>query len=176
MNKPKTTDKKYYSIMDGKGGEFNQRMYIRDLEEYKTLKEERNYYTPKYADFHLGFEYQHYDEKCDSWMNCFYLTMYDQRGDSKLEELNMGNERVKYLDIKDFKECGFIKTCTYSTDYSDELQYEKGKFAILYNHHTNKMTVLRSEPKILKEPIVVFNGTIRNKSEFKILQEWLGIA
>ena len=39
MDKPKTTDKKYYNILDGRGGEFNSRLYCKDLEEYnKQIK------------------------------------------------------------------------------------------------------------------------------------------
>ncbi len=34
MYKPKTTDKKYYNILDGRGGEFNFKKYSLDLKKY----------------------------------------------------------------------------------------------------------------------------------------------
>ena len=35
MKKPSATDRKYYNIMDGRGGEFNLRMYLKDMEAFK---------------------------------------------------------------------------------------------------------------------------------------------
>ncbi len=36
MKKPETTDKKYYNLMDGRGGEFNGKQYAKDMILYRA--------------------------------------------------------------------------------------------------------------------------------------------
>ena len=122
--------------------------------------ESSKYYTPELSEFHVGFEYEHYNEKIDSWMPCFYDTMYDQRGNDSLDELNMEKERVKYLDMEDVKSLGF--------GYDNNLDYSLNGYFIWLNGDSSTSIVDDDGERF-------FRGIIKNKSELKRILKQIGI-
>ena len=137
------------------------------------------YYTPEIEEFHVGFQYEHYSKKVDFWMPCFYGTMYDQRGDDELDELNMKVERVKYLDREDIESLGFF------CHAADERVFHSEKGIIInigWGSPVKKGITLAIVSPVFDESKMsivhenyLFNGTIKNKSELKKLLKQLGI-
>ncbi len=112
-------------------------------------------------------------------MPCFYGTMYDQRGDDELDELNMKVERVKYLDREDIESLGFFCHAT------DERVFHSEKGIIInigWGSPVKKGITLAIVSPVFDESKMsivhenyLFNGTIKNKSELKKLLKQLGI-
>ena len=150
--------------------------------------EKSKYYTPEINEFFVGFEYEHYHENCDSWLKCYYDTMYDQRESSDLDELHMDKERVKYLDKSDIESLGFnIKAESHpwfkSVDNSgpDAMYFnkfiDKMELILFYSIEINKLEIHIQVPcnKDYTTYKAVFIGTIKNKSELIKLLKMLSI-
>ena len=127
---------------------------------------ESEYYTPSIEEFYVGFEYEHLNKECDSWLPCFYETMLDQRGNSKLDELNMSLEKVKYLDKEDIESLGFTvaKNDPYWYDYKNS------RFYLYKDNPISKYWTISDE-----ESQFGFTGSIKNISELKVLLKQLNI-
>lgn len=121
------------------------------------------YYTPTIKEFHVGFEYEHYHEALNQWLPCFYLTDYDQRGTDKLDENSMKTERVKQLDEEDLKKEGFTQL------EGEVFQNKKGVYLYLNTEAQNVKLVRPAEDGQVGPESFLFNGTIKNRSELKIV-------
>ena len=142
---------------------------------------ENKYYTPTIDEFHVGFEYIISD---------FYvkdkheiLDVMDDYGYPERDELShinawINNCRVKYLDKEDIESFGFIKNdLNMQQIYTDFFNMNKDcvknkcpyRLYIDYDSHLIMIKYPLSDGQIL------FNGTIKNKSELKTLLKQLGI-
>jgi len=153
------------------------------------------YYNPLIEEFYIGFAYETYNSELHTWENkvikdsehlCYLL--FNSNNTTWLEECK-DVVRVKYLDKEDIESLGFsIET---ESSETKEFFYNFGKedYTLEYfNWFVNGST----EPNIpfdystateyrkvkiknKEGQFTVFNGTIKNKSELKILLKRLGI-
>ena len=135
------------------------------------MKEENKYYTPEISEFHVGFEYEYYNEyhRPDGIWEKVGLNEFD---DWFVHNFEIEKSRVKYLDKQDIEDLGFKEDENNSTPDRLNLELYKNGFTIgvvLYN-----VTELIIYKYTGKED-VLFRGTIKNKSELKKLLKQIGI-
>jgi hypothetical protein len=143
-------------------------------------KEENKYYVPTIEEFHVGFEYE---------KNMGKLLKTDKLGWERFEYLGrkgvlssfkiaseIGNVsdfyRVKHLDREDIESLGF--------KYDDKRdEYYKGNIIIEFNNKTNVTIGRYQEDYPMGEHTSwtddLFIGTIKNKSELKIILKMIGV-
>lgn len=155
-------------------------------------KQNDKYYTPDISEFHVEFEFEfnhgfaeRYLEKPDQelidnpWKTEIftiiqYHTIINEKTNSKnkLLDINMMNElaRVKYLDREDIESVGFkynkhdlISTTSHFSKYD-----MRGEFKLSYSSDSHWLSI-----RFMYD--YLFNGRIKNKSEFKKLLKQLGI-
>lgn len=147
---------------------------------------ESKYYTPTIEEFHVGFEYEYYeqclfdlpDKKTPIWINKVFGNEYEEL-DSVAYDITQtpSTIRIKYLDKEDIESLGWEyvedrgMSENYGYTFNKPIQYLSGgdawyKLRYWFTNHR-----VRIEP--LGGPI--FDGTIKNKSELKILLKQLGI-
>ena len=125
------------------------------------------YYTPTIEEFHVGFEYESsYLEDYDTWkkeiidtadVGYFYSTY---TGDAVPTEF-----RVKYLDREDIESLGFKQI----TDDCYNLPIRNEELRLLFENDILKIYLADKYSNML------FQGTIKNKSELKRLLKQLNI-
>lgn len=119
------------------------------------------YYTPDIEEFHVGFEYEYldhvdFDEGWDEWREG---TFKDG------ESLEWHDEyRAKCLDHEDVTSLGWEQT-SYDQFKKDVYHLEIGEDNKLHIHSF-----------IRERAYVLFNGTVKNKSELIKLLKMLGIC
>jgi len=124
---------------------------------------ENKYYTPKIEEFCVGFKYEEYNNYRNEWCNLI-LTEEDLESLGSfmynfLESFESNFIRVKYLDKEDIENCGFV--------FQKFLLFKKNNIFISFGH--NKYTQINNGKRVL------FEGTIKNKSELKKFLQQLGI-
>ena len=144
------------------------------------------YYTPSIEEFHVGFECEILDRGNNTWNNIiltyeilsqvlvFPLLNKHQGFLSYIErELNENNIRVKYLDKEDIEDLGFlVKVETkFGIIFSNQLYS-----IILSKMKLNHIEVYLTQPYINESDGLTFSGTIKNKSELKVLLKQLNIS
>lgn len=128
---------------------------------YDYFEKTNKYYTPSIEEFHVGFEYERFDNSCHKK----WYTYIVEKGDildysSKLDAI-----RVKYLDQEDIESLGFK-------------QENKNEFTTNLNgdgyriHYTDKIIISYGT---YYDSDNLFIGYIKNKSEFKKLLKQLNI-
>lgn len=136
---------------------------------------ESKYYTPDISEFHVGFKYEYKNSTNNIW----YPQIFN-RGIGFQEYPNLEDCRVKYLDQEDIKSFGFgiSMGCNEYEQYSN-----KDSNVFLHIQHSNKKcTIFKSTKRdkdlnmpIIKGSDIVFEGIIKNKSEFRVLLKQLRI-
>ena len=140
---------------------------------------ENKYYTPTIEEFHVGFEFEHLNfegklvsfieqkrewnkEICDwAWLDI----ICDDYEHDKEEVLKY---RVKYLDKEDIESLGVV------IDLEDNVGFEgyfKSDSVIFISYRIDSKHL-----NILNDGSSLFYGTIKNKSELKVLLKQLGIC
>lgn len=153
---------------------------------------ENKYYTPELEEFCKGFEYEQLGPK-NEWVK----SIWDFHQFSEGRFLSLLHTpawvRVKYLDKEDIESFGFVNTFDekgYVAQYFIKekeslniyIKYEIIKYISIPNFIQNekicikrKIVDLRCETKEEVKDDIVFNGVIKNKSEFKKLLTQLEI-
>lgn len=144
------------------------------------------YYTPTIEEFHVGFEYEKNDGAIEpNWRSytCIDVPLFDKNTVIK-KVIAEGGLRVKYLDKEDIKSLSW-KYDNNAEPYPEkepyecpiafdiDTQLENGICYILYLYKDNVVWV-----EWIKDCAgmgYIFKGTIKNKSELKILMKQLGI-
>lgn len=121
------------------------------------------YYSPKYYEFHISFEF----EELTSWEDFTWEKRVFQDGDSYYE---LQEVRVKTLDKEDVEELGF--KC-YDSDLPNTIYFKKGGVELMA--YTRWGNTFFNGVKIKINDNMVFSGIIKNKSELKRLLTQLGI-
>jgi len=132
------------------------------------------YYTPIPEEFHVGFEY----EIRDSIELDYYKVISDGSEIGLIhKEIENNLIRVKYLNEKDIKSLGFESSPgnKFEPNTVDIKNYTKGRdkimtYTTLENSFYTKLYILRRKNKS-----VLFEGTIKNISELKVLLKQLNI-
>ena len=117
---------------------------------------ENRYYTPFIEEFRVGFEYE--GKHNNVWEK---IEQYDTDYEYELKEIEEGRTRVKYLDGADIEELGFV-------NMPDSNAFDKGDFQINFQD-CNFLEVYDECSRI------IFQGSIKNKSELKVLLKQLNI-
>lgn len=133
---------------------------------------ENKYYTPEIEEFHVGFDYQIFED----W-DCFeektwHNQVYGKNG-SDIENMgyvggpDMNRFRVKYLDREDIESLGFVKGDGMWWNHPDG--YQLGYGDVIQNHGA-----WITKGAIENQLDYWFKGTIKNKSELKRILKQIG--
>lgn len=138
---------------------------------------ENKYYTPSIEEFHVGFECE--IESSWGYVKGTYplilkedtLTGFtlNKLGESKTLKKVLSSIRVKYLDKEDIESLGWTDgeiygLSGYVLNYATEDDYQ------MYYDEDNQFTQIYNW-----DAKIIFEGTIKNKSELKRLLKQLGI-
>ena len=141
------------------------------------------YYTPSIEEFHVGFEfeYKEFINGIPKWNKGEIKNSREiHQIDVWLKEVKMDGSqiRVKYLDKEDIESLGWENvedrgmSENYGYSFQKPIVYLSGGTAYYRLRYWFTTHRVRIEP--LGGPI--FDGTIRNKSELKVLLKQLGIS
>ncbi len=141
-----------------------------------------NFYTPDISEFHVGFEFEYFDNRHKVWRKSddFIKSHSDWDTDS-LEDIKFQLEeepqriKVKYLDSEDIKELGWV--FNYDTDgglhfFYKEAEDREGRFVMYHVPIQNRIEITEDN---YSDEYTIFDGFIYNKSELKWLMKRLGI-
>jgi hypothetical protein len=120
------------------------------------------YYTPEIEEFHVGFEYQF--RIGSSWVDMVYTSAHGLEGRILTDLV-----RVKYLDREDIESLGFKYLKKGWGDESLVFRLNKSVGYELYFRGRGSCHITNSNEKVL------FDGTIKNKSELKKVLKMIGI-
>ena len=147
----------------------------------KTMNKDEKYYTPTIEEFRTGFEYELMIPEKETWSKeIFYL---NESHIELIKYVSIQNEftknkiRVKYLNKEDIESLGFKTTYL---GHSDICKDET--FQCIINNKDYQFTLYDDNRFVIEhqnwdteELEMLFNGTIKNKSELKILLKQLNI-
>ena len=163
---------------------------------------ESKHYTPEIEEFHVGFEYEVFQkapempegewlsfmpiETEDKW---YKLTYPDSFLGYNLDKIfrTYKDIRVKYLDKEDIESLGFKPESYIPNCFTEDDEGQKGWILTLsetdeiFLHVTEDREVFIGQQHVYSEVtgnwtfFPLFNGTIKNKSEFKKLLKQLNI-
>ena len=142
---------------------------------------DKAYYTPSIEEFHVGFEYELESMLIDTDVVEYSTHICSIK--NKLEDLESmckyHTVRVKYLDKEDIESLGFIccKTDKRVFRNKDGIIINTGWGSPIKNGITLAIVhpvFDESKMNIIHENYI-FNGTIKNKSELKVLMNQIGI-
>lgn len=159
---------------------------FKNTPEYKQvseqMSEENKYYTPDISEFHVGFQFEklyfegklmiHPSNKSE-WIKIklSFEDLIDGSFSETENDIKDKDVRVKYLDKEDIESFGFI-SLPKESGYTDGAY----KFNNYYMYHNNSLgKTMQIETRFLNQSIQIFYGTIKNKSELKILLKQLNI-
>jgi hypothetical protein len=120
------------------------------------MKEENKYYQPTIEEFHVGFEYEAMMIHEDRFLKHIVEELNHITGFSPPTEI-----RVKHLDQEDIESFGWFhdeNECYYDGNWGD--------IALYHSDGERKVRIVAYPHSPIKSSIL-FNGTIRNKSELK---------
>jgi len=142
------------------------------------------YYIPTIEEFHIGFKFD-YDNSREWVEDTIFDTTMSLRDISK--SCRNKEVRVKYLNIEDIKSFGFIHSNKSLKGLNERFYLEHRKrihpnvghryHDIYIQYYPDRNTIIIESKDIGSKPGLekFFEGTIRNKSEFKILLTQLNI-
>lgn len=118
-------------------------------------------------------------------LDSFMYSLEDEIFDNLSAYVENKTVRVKYLDKEDIESFGFINTKNYSSGSNYQKIVDGYLFYEITNEEWGDETILTIErfyqSKLIAKPInehnsvTIFQGTIKNKSELKVLLKQLGI-
>jgi len=131
------------------------------------------HYIPEISEFHVDFECKHFSHLSGKWeewaVDVFGL--HELLNEELEDSLDLGHYRVKYLDRGDILECFPSEDITHTFQKPDLVICETTKetnktyYKLVYAIKNRHLAIEDCEG-------LIFNGTIRNKSELhKILSQ-----
>jgi len=146
---------------------------------------EAKYYTPEIEEFHVGFEFEYetnnsmpfLDDTLGKWKKSIFSASCYMDGECErqdIEELIKKNQiRVKHLDREDIESLSWIPLTISEENSSWVFKNKKNEYncrLILDSRNKDaEFTILNKNLRI------VFQGTIKNKSELQKLMKQLNI-
>lgn len=161
------------------------------------MEKENKYYTPGIEEFCVGFEYESRAAGYGAeWIKETIYAMFRDGWESNIDDVlamyeDGGDEfRVKYLDQQDIEDCGFGNKRKSVWDW-----YELNKtFRMRSGHHISKIKLIHDRSneflEVTDEDIcpnikiwgdfsgtdeVLFEGLVKNKTEFKKILKQIGV-
>lgn len=131
------------------------------------MKEEK-YYTPSIEEFHVGFEYEIKSIEMNDWEKVQFLFTEDHEA---FISGKFYKTRVKYLDQEDIKSLGWQK----KEDKPYKIEKEKYYYLMVSVVPTYYIITMHNK-KRMNADMILFSGTIKNKSELKRLMKQLNIT
>ena len=137
---------------------------------------EEKYYTPAIEEFHVGFECEVYNGGLDQWE--YYLVSnksWSSNGMWKALRDELEHFRVKYLDRIDVEELEWVFR---REDEFHQFFLKDGMRLALSKSNINIIIEIFNEvgeEEFTHRLGTVFSGSIKNKSELKVLLKQLGI-
>lgn len=141
------------------------------------------YYTPAIEEFHVGFEYERLSTSGE-WTEevLDYSSISSYAIEDVLEDMSYGDTiRVKYLDQEDIESLGWRQV----KDYDDEKVfqilpdehdfYELSWFTDEDAPHNINIEFWYETKPCVSNCDTIFRGTLKNKSELKVLIRQLNI-
>lgn len=136
------------------------------------------YYIPLIEDFYVGFEFEQQvlgltNTTCldrGKWNTCIYRGNDIRVIKSFIESENI---RVKFLDKTDIESFGFVEKYEYNGDTIKYNSFVKDGYWLQYFNTTLSIKHMNKEDT--GKSYFIFIGTIKNKSELKVLLTQLGI-
>jgi hypothetical protein len=131
------------------------------------------YYVPDIKEFRVGFEFEKYDDRPATYKEDDYKPTNWHKFKYDLKSIRLSQLpthlyektiRVKYLDEQDINSFGFTPAITMN---SAQAVWDKGKYRLHFKD--GRITIHEYMGMTL------FTGTIKNKSELKVLLTQLGI-
>lgn len=147
---------------------------------------ESNYYTPTIEEFHVGFEceWRRFEEDWHGGKINSSIELYDAAIEYEAGENQTYEYRVKYLDKEDIESLGWVidkKLCV-EDGILPYFVFNKGSHELSFFCYKDLNKRLLRIYKIKKDDLDLessrhlrFSGTIKNKSELKVLLKQLGI-
>ncbi len=144
---------------------------------------ENKYYTPVIEEFHVGFEF----EMDDTWGGWMPLTLTEKLLKNPSVSLGSGNDRtnyylrtrVKYLDVDDIKELGWVIFPRYAWISTFEDLEENGASFSMKDKEGDEVQLYYNNKDLIViydwRPDHLFQGKIKNKSELKKVMQMLNI-
>jgi hypothetical protein len=144
------------------------------------------YYVPDISEFHVGFECERLTSKDSTDWQPYIVTSATWSSNAMWCMIRDEGElfRVKYLDREDIESLGWVYK-SYTDDVRDaggnwakqtRSGYFKGDWYLSYYNDSFQHCIMIRETEELSEyPAMRFLGTIKNKSELKVLLKQLGI-
>jgi hypothetical protein len=145
------------------------------------MEDKSKYYTPEIEEFHVGFEYEYRDEPFKTWTKDIFK-------DGESIELH-DEYRVKHLDRELIESLGFEhENWVYPSNkthwFVNQTRNTGSRRNAIwigteYHYRTKQVLIFRGEsPKDMfrnKKGNILFEGTIKNKSELKRILKMIGV-
>lgn len=131
------------------------------------------YYTPELEEFHIGFEY----ERLNSYQNEYEELIYEGNIGSKDLQKYINDIRVKYLNEEDIQDILGIENVGNGIDL--KFVWSKSNvtyYEFEYNVLIKTLYVTRCATIDYIDDVIIFEGTIKNKSELKKLLKQLDVV
>jgi hypothetical protein len=148
---------------------FDTRVCITNLSNNEP-SEESKYYTPNIEEFHVGFEYESLYN--DNWEKNTITKQVVSSFDDLIDDFNYYSVRVKYLDSSDIEDLGFIDAEEITPLFPGYKCYFNNKLGLRLYFGSNQKVILR---RPLSDGIILFRGTVKNKSELKKVLTQIGV-
>ena len=144
---------------------------------------ENKYYTPSIEEFHVGFEYELWEEDiCEdySWkqhvftLNDMAESLHPEtkhHAGGLLSELEGEYIRVKYLDKEDIESFGFEYSRTLEKNV---LLFKSNEYSLWVEMDSNFVRIRNTE-EVFPGNIQLFFGEIKNKSELQQVLKMIGV-
>jgi len=135
-----------------------------------------SYYTPSIEEFHVRFEFEEKSsglwtkQKYNKYSPILTSSIHDKYGvmyDTVQDYINLNVVRVKYLDKEDIESLGFKE---YYNDSERNVWFQLNEFSLNLAEYTDFNIGI-----IDHSDFTLFRGTIKNKSELKVLLRQLNI-
>lgn len=141
--------------------------------------EENKYYTPELNEFHIGFEYEIFNEEDEIWEKKVFPNDYICSGTEDSPDLvelfysGLKDTRVKYLDREDIEDLGFTFYKESDNRFNGDviMTYFNDELQLILSHISAKNTVVVYTDKGLNK----LSFKIKNKTELKKLLNQLVI-
>ena len=134
------------------------------------MSKEDKYYTPELKEFHVGFEYEQYEDydnplQDKEWHKLVFGLYGTDNPENMTYPGSLNIIRVKLLDREDIESLGF--------ELISIEHYMKGDWFLLLNRQYPYKLELRNRSP--SWAFGGFHGTIKNKSELKRLLKRIGV-
>lgn len=143
---------------------------------------ENKYYKPEIEEFHVGFDYEQLQDEMlfgqvvTGMDYCQYTFEIEDDLSNIKSNIKKGRIRVKYLDKDDIESLEFISTDGLKATKHIPALFKKDNYELKLHydgvvsiHHKKEY----GESSYLMQPL--FRGTIKNKSELKIILKQLNV-